>query len=95
MVVRLQAVEQIFHAALEREPPEVAAFLDEQCANDASLRREVEAELRLRFREDRRRVPNVPLHEPGPLGDVLAPAIREVVEDRHLVAARQQALRDV
>ena len=43
MVARLQTVEEMFHAALDREPPEVAAFLDEQCTGDASLRREVEA----------------------------------------------------
>jgi serine/threonine protein kinase/tetratricopeptide (TPR) repeat protein len=39
---RLRAVEEIFHAALERELPEVAAFLDAECAGDESLRREVE-----------------------------------------------------
>jgi len=40
---RLQTVEEIFHAALELEPLEVAAFLDRKCAGDESLRREVEA----------------------------------------------------
>jgi hypothetical protein len=59
------------------------------------LRGEMEADLRLGLREDRRRVSDVPLHESSPRGHVLAPAVREVVEDRHLVAARQQALRDV
>ena len=43
MVARLQTVEEVFHAALDQEPPEVAALLDEQCADDESLRREVEA----------------------------------------------------
>jgi non-specific serine/threonine protein kinase/serine/threonine-protein kinase len=40
---RLQAVEEIFHAALEREPQQVGALLDEKCTGDDSLRREVEA----------------------------------------------------
>ena len=40
---QLQTVEEIFHAALELEPSEVAAFLDGKCAGDEALRREVEA----------------------------------------------------
>jgi serine/threonine-protein kinase len=35
-------IEEIFEAALEREPEERAAFLDEVCKEDAALRREVE-----------------------------------------------------
>ncbi|MGE0128881.1 MAG: protein kinase [Blastocatellales bacterium] len=35
---RLQQIESLFHAALEREPAERAAFLAEACGNDASLR---------------------------------------------------------
>ncbi len=38
-----RAVEEIFHAALERPPEERAAFLDQACAADPALRREVES----------------------------------------------------
>ncbi len=38
---RWQQVERLYHAALEREPDERAAFLDEACAGDEELRREV------------------------------------------------------
>jgi serine/threonine-protein kinase len=38
---RWEEVEQIYHAALEREPTARAAFLEEACADDAELRREV------------------------------------------------------
>src|SRR5215475_14148778 len=34
---RLQQIENLFHAALEREPAERAAFLAEACADDQSL----------------------------------------------------------
>jgi hypothetical protein len=37
---RLRQLERIYHAALEREPAERAAFLREQCANEESLRAE-------------------------------------------------------
>lgn len=40
---RLQTVEQIFHAALELPPQQLDAFLNERCAGDELLRREVEA----------------------------------------------------
>ena len=40
---REQHITSIFHAAIEREADERAAFLNEACAGDASLRREVEA----------------------------------------------------
>jgi tetratricopeptide (TPR) repeat protein len=40
---QLRLIESIFHAALEVAPEQLGAFLDEQCAGDASLRREVEA----------------------------------------------------
>src|ERR1700720_823979 len=39
---RWQKIEQIFHAALERRAEERAAFLDEACAGDESLRQEIE-----------------------------------------------------
>ena len=40
---RNRQIDRIFQAALEREPVERVAFLDEACAGDPSLRREVEA----------------------------------------------------
>jgi serine/threonine protein kinase/TolB-like protein/Flp pilus assembly protein TadD len=40
---RWQRVEELFHAALEREASQRAAFLDEACAGDPDLRRQVEA----------------------------------------------------
>jgi eukaryotic-like serine/threonine-protein kinase len=39
---RWQQLDKLFHAALEREPEERAAFLDEACAGDESLRKQVE-----------------------------------------------------
>jgi non-specific serine/threonine protein kinase/serine/threonine-protein kinase len=41
--MRLQQVEQIFHAALDVEPEQVEALLCERCAGDESLRAEIEA----------------------------------------------------
>src|SRR6266496_3405881 len=41
--VRLQTVEEIFHAALEQEPDRVGAFLDTACEGDKLLRGKVEA----------------------------------------------------
>ena len=40
---RWQQLDDLFHAALERAPEERAAFLDEACAGDESLRYKVEA----------------------------------------------------
>src|SRR5438067_2154937 len=40
---RLQTVEEIFHAALDQEPKEIARLLSSACAGDEALRREVEA----------------------------------------------------
>ncbi|MCI0350703.1 MAG: hypothetical protein L0Z53_14865, partial [Acidobacteriales bacterium] len=40
---RLQQIEDLFHAALEREPAERAAFLAEACADDPRLLDEVNA----------------------------------------------------
>ena len=40
---RWQKVEQIYHSALEREPSQRATFLNEACAGDEGLRREVES----------------------------------------------------
>jgi serine/threonine protein kinase len=40
---RLQTIEGIFHKALELESGQLAAFLEEACAGDRSLRHEVEA----------------------------------------------------
>jgi serine/threonine protein kinase/Flp pilus assembly protein TadD len=40
---RLRQVEQLYHAALEHEETERAAFLEQACAGDKELRREVES----------------------------------------------------
>ena len=40
---QLQVVEEVFHAALEREPGKVKEFLDTACGGDAFVRRQVEA----------------------------------------------------
>src|SRR5213595_4202875 len=40
---RLQTIEEIFHAALDQEPNQLNAFLDETCAGDEVLRGKVEA----------------------------------------------------
>ena len=38
-----QKVKELLHSALQREPNERAAYLEEACRGDASLRKEVEA----------------------------------------------------
>ncbi|HEX5734331.1 MAG TPA: protein kinase, partial [Blastocatellia bacterium] len=40
---RWKKIESLFESALERDPNERAAFLDEACANDPSLKHEVES----------------------------------------------------
>jgi len=40
---RLKTIEAMFHAASQRSPQERSAYLDEACANDPELRREVES----------------------------------------------------
>src|SRR5262245_32401215 len=40
---RWASIERLYHAALEREPAERAAFLDDACAGDEMLRRQVAA----------------------------------------------------
>ena len=40
---RLQTVEEIFHAALDQEPEQIARFVNSACEGDEALRREVEA----------------------------------------------------
>src|SRR5213595_3827088 len=40
---RLQTIEEIFHAALDQEPNQLNAFLDETCAGDEVLRGKVES----------------------------------------------------
>src|SRR6267154_4007899 len=40
---RLQTIEEIFHAALDCEPDQINAFLDETCTGDELLRSKVEA----------------------------------------------------
>ncbi|MGZ5020929.1 MAG: hypothetical protein ACXWAV_10915, partial [Chthoniobacterales bacterium] len=39
---RLQRIDALFQVAVEKSPNERSAFLDESCAGDESLRREVE-----------------------------------------------------
>ncbi len=46
-------VEELYHAALDRDPEEREAFLDEACAGDEALRREVESLLRFDDRAQR------------------------------------------
>src|SRR6266487_2939356 len=50
---RLQTIKEIFHAALDCEPDQLNAFLDETCAGDEHLRRKVETLLASRQRADR------------------------------------------
>ena len=40
---RWQQIEKLYHAALEHKPSQRGAFLDQACARDAELRREVES----------------------------------------------------
>jgi hypothetical protein len=40
---RWQEIDRVFAEALEREPEERAAFLDDACGGDAELRHEVES----------------------------------------------------
>src|SRR6266481_4786964 len=47
---RLQTIEEIFHAALDQEPDQVARFVDTACEGDELLRRKVEALLASRQR---------------------------------------------
>src|SRR5213595_2705965 len=47
---RLQTIEEIFYAALEQDPDDVARFLDTACGGDELLRRKVEALLASRQR---------------------------------------------
>jgi hypothetical protein len=45
-----QRVEDLFHRAVDLEPPRRAAFLNEHCAGDADLRAALEELLRLERR---------------------------------------------
>src|SRR5438552_4897720 len=47
---RFQTIEEIYRAALDREPDQVSAFLDKACGGDELLRRKVEALLASRQR---------------------------------------------
>src|SRR5947207_13307582 len=49
---RLQTIEEIFRAALDQEPAQVAKFLDTACEGDDVLRRKVEALLASRQRTE-------------------------------------------
>src|SRR5262245_15420749 len=50
---RWQYIERLYHAALERDTDEQAAFLAEACAGDEALRGEVESLLRCDARAER------------------------------------------
>ena len=50
---RWQEVERIYQAALDHDPSARSAFLDEACAGDAELRREVESLLDAHKPDDR------------------------------------------
>jgi hypothetical protein len=63
---------------------------------DVGLRREVEARVGTEVREDvAERLADVPLHELGASGDVLAQPAREVVDHQDVVAAREQRVGEV
>src|SRR6266700_2336812 len=47
---RFQTIEEIFRAALDQEPDQIAAFLDAACQGDELLRRKVDALLASRQR---------------------------------------------
>src|SRR5438034_6688630 len=49
---RFQTIEEIFLAALDREPAQISAFLDKACEGDEVLRRRVEALLASRQRAE-------------------------------------------
>lgn len=49
---RLQTVEEIFHAALDQRPDQIARFVQTACKGDELLRREVEALLASHQRAD-------------------------------------------
>ena len=49
---RWRRVEQLYHAALDLEPDRRPAFLEQQCAGDSDLRREVESLLGFDDRPD-------------------------------------------
>ena len=50
---RWREIERLYHAARDRKPDEIAAFLDESCGGDNSLRREVESLLAHRLRAEK------------------------------------------
>ena len=58
-------IEDIFHAALEREPTDRQAYLDTACGGDETLRREVEALL----------------HRDAKDGELLSEPIEKVADD--------------
>ncbi len=50
---RWREIERLYHAALERDAAERAAFLNEACGGDEALRREVESLLDLSRHSER------------------------------------------
>jgi non-specific serine/threonine protein kinase/serine/threonine-protein kinase len=74
---RWARIKQLFEAALEREPAERSAFLDEQCAGDADLRHEVDALLSADNENDEfLQEPAVDLLGLGASGTDVAPGLR-------------------
>jgi eukaryotic-like serine/threonine-protein kinase len=66
MTLPPRTAKDIFLAALDRQPAERGALLDEACAGDAALRRQVEALLRVHDEPDSLLdLPRIPLNLPG------------------------------
>ena len=74
---RWQQVNEVFHSALEREPPQRATFLSQVCAGDQDLRREVESLIRSHQQE-------------GSFID--APRLADALDDDHTELATGQAV---
>ena len=72
---RWRQIEDIFNAALEREPPERPAFLENACSGDEALRRRVEALL----------------HQDGQDGELLSQPIEKVVDECWPAALQRSA----
>ncbi len=69
---RFRLVENLYHAAAEREPGQRSAFLAEACADDEELRREVESLLEQRERSAMLERPPAGLLEDGAVGMLAA-----------------------
>ena len=71
---RWQRIQEIFHAALERDPPERAAVLDRLCEGDSTLRAEVASLLAGHQRAPSFLNTSPPMVDPSPDGTPSAPA---------------------